>query len=77
VILNVPRYDFNWQLSDFFATPLEAPAGAKIKSVATYDNSTSNPHNPDPTKEERWGDQTWQEMQFTGVFYSVPRRYTP
>ena len=77
VILDVPRYDFNWQLSYFFATPLEVPAGSKLKSLATYDNSTSNTHNPDPTKEVRWGDQTWEEMQFTGFFYSIPRRQTP
>ena len=77
VILDVPRYDFNWQQTYFFATPLEVPAGSKLKSVATYDNSASNSHNPDPTKEVRWGDQTWEEMQFTGFFYSIPRRQAP
>jgi hypothetical protein len=28
----------------------------------TWDNSKLNPANPDPTKEVRWGDQTWEEM---------------
>ena len=74
VILDVPRYDFNWQTNYFFAKPLEVPAGARIKSVAWYDNSASNKSNPDPTIDVRWGDQTWEEMQFTGVFYSVPSR---
>jgi hypothetical protein len=30
--------------------------------VAHFDNSTKNKFNPDPTKEVRWGDQTWEEM---------------
>jgi hypothetical protein len=58
----------------FFAQPIEVPAGAKIVSTACYDNSASNPHNPDATKEVRWGDQTWEEMQFTGFLYSVNSR---
>ena len=73
-ILDVPRYDFNWQTYYFFAKPLEIPAGAKIVSTAWYDNSAANRHNPDATKEVRWGDQTWEEMQFTGFLYSVNSR---
>ena len=74
VILDVPRYDFNWQTQYFFAKPLEVPAGGKIVSTAWYDNSVSNTSNPDPTKDVRWGDQTWEEMQFTGFLYSVNSR---
>lgn len=74
VILDVPRYDFNWQTYYLFAKPLEIPAGAKLKSMAWYDNSVRNKSNPDPTKDVRWGDQTWEEMQYTGFLYSVPSR---
>jgi hypothetical protein len=74
IILDVPHYDFNWQTYYMFATPLEVPAGAKITSTAWYDNSATNKHNPDPTKEVRWGDQTWEEMQYTGFLYSIPSR---
>jgi hypothetical protein len=42
--------------------------------MAWYDNSTSNKDNPDPTKDVKWGDQTWEEMQYTGILYSVPGR---
>jgi hypothetical protein len=73
VILSVPRYDFNWQTYYLFAKPLEVPAGAKIESYAWYDNSAGNPSNPDPTKEVKWGDQTWEEMQYTGILFSVTR----
>ena len=74
MILNVPRYDFKWQTYYMFATPLEIPAGAKIVSRAWYDNSTSNKDNPDPTKSVKWGDQTWEEMQYTGILYSINSR---
>lgn len=74
IILDVPHYDFKWQTYYLYATPLEIPAGAKITSMAWYDNSASNKSNPDPTKDVKWGDQTWEEMQYTGFLYSVPSR---
>ena len=74
VILDVPRYDFNWQTYYLFDKPLEIPAGAKITAMAWYDNSAGNKDNPDPGKDVRWGDQTWEEMQYTGFLYSVPSR---
>ena len=78
VILDVPRYDFNWQTYYMFATPLELPAGAKITSRAWYDNSATNKHNPDASANVHWGDQTWEEMQYTGMLYSVnSRRLAP
>jgi hypothetical protein len=74
IILDVPHYDFNWQTYYMFAKPLEMPAGSKITSMAWYDNSATNSHNPDPTQNVHWGDQTWEEMQYTGFLYSVPSR---
>ncbi len=70
-ILAVPRYDFNWQTYYMFNAPLEVPQGARIESTAWYDNSAANRWNPDPTIDVRWGDQTWQEMQYTGILYSA------
>jgi hypothetical protein len=73
-ILSVPNYDFNWQTYYMFAEPLQVPKGAKIVSTAWYDNSAANPSNPDPKMDVRWGDQTWEEMQYTGILFtsSVP-----
>ncbi|MBW3597178.1 MAG: redoxin domain-containing protein [Planctomycetes bacterium] len=62
VLLDVPRYDFNWQNSYIFAEPKPMPAGTKLHCVAHFDNSEENLANPDPTVEVRWGDQTWEEM---------------
>ncbi len=71
MILNVPKYDFNWQTDYVFKTPLVLPKGTKLKTSAWYDNSTANKSNPDPTKDVYWGDQTWEEMQFTAFTFSV------
>lgn len=74
IILDVPHYDFNWQTYYMFAKPLEIPAGSKITSMAWYDNSATNKNNPDASKDVTWGDQTWEEMQYTGLLYSIPSR---
>ena len=71
VILSVPKYDFSWQTDYVFAQPLKLPKGTKIRAVAHYDNSAGNKSNPDPTVAVTWGDQTWEEMMFTGFIYSV------
>jgi hypothetical protein len=73
VILSVPRYDFNWQTDYQFATPLKLPKGSKLQAVAHYDNSKQNKANPDPTQPVYWGDQTWEEMQYTGFNYSIDK----
>jgi hypothetical protein len=70
-ILSVPRYDFNWQTYYMFTEPLEVPKGSKIVSTAWYDNSAANKNNPNPKIDVLWGDQTWQEMQYTGVLLSA------
>jgi peroxiredoxin len=62
VLLNVPKYDFNWQASYLLAKPLAVPAGSKIECTAWYDNSAANPFNPNPKKTVEWGNQTWEEM---------------
>ncbi|HJZ97464.1 MAG TPA: hypothetical protein VKE70_13235, partial [Candidatus Solibacter sp.] len=70
-ILAVPKYDFNWQTGYVFKEPLKLPKGTTIHATAWYDNSANNPFNPDPTAVVKWGDQTWDEMMFTGLEYSV------
>jgi hypothetical protein len=70
-VLPVPYYDFNWQTYYIFANPLAVPKGSKIEAVARYDNSVNNKSNPDPAKEVHWGEQTWDEMQYTGINYTI------
>ena len=69
-ILSVPTYDFNWQTYYMFADPLQVPKGSRLVSSAWYDNSAANKSNPDPKIDVKWGDQTWEEMQYTGLLFS-------
>lgn len=71
VVLSVPRYDFNWQTYYVFAKPLAVPKGTRLEATAHYDNSAANKWNPDPKVAVRWGPQTWEEMQYSGITYSV------
>jgi hypothetical protein len=66
-VLSVPKYDFNWQTYYMFAEPLRVPKGSRLVSSAWYDNSAGNKANPDPKADVKWGDQTWEEMQYTGL----------
>ena len=51
---------------------MKVPAGTVVRIVGHYDNSPNNPYNPDPSKEVKWGEQTWEEMLMGGVFLSMP-----
>ena len=68
-LLEVPRYDFNWQVSCRYAEPPTIPGGSIIRATGWFDNSTNNPANPDPTKTVRWGLQTTEEMMIGYVEY--------
>jgi hypothetical protein len=68
-ILNVPRYDFNWQLGYDLARPIKAPKGTRLLVTAHFDNSANNKFNPDPNRTVYYGDMTWEEMMFP--FFSV------
>lgn len=71
VLLDVPRYDFNWQLLYRLAEPLRVKAGSRIEVTAAFDNSSGNPANPDPGRTVRWGEQTDQEMLLGYLEYVV------
>lgn len=62
ILLSVPRYNFGWQVYYYPVKPLAAPKGTRLEAVAHFDNSTKNLRNPDPAKEVRFGEQTWDEM---------------
>ncbi|MFT3878893.1 MAG: redoxin domain-containing protein [Gemmatales bacterium] len=68
-ILNVPKYDFNWQTTYELAKPIRVPAGTKIECTAFFDNSKNNPFNPNPKGTVYWGEQTWEEMMIGFLDY--------
>ena len=71
VILNVPKFDFNWQFNYELAEPLHIPAGSKISGIGVYDNSVRNKWNPGPQLEVYWSEQSWDEMYQPFTEYSV------
>ncbi len=72
VLLSVPNYNFDWQTMYQFAEPKVMPRRTDILCEGAFDNSVTNPYNPDPKDTVRFGDQTYQEM-FIGYYeYSAP-----
>ena len=70
-ILDVPKFDFNWQIEYELETPLKIPAGSKILGIGKYDNSPKNRWNPAPNLEVYWSEQSWDEMYQPFTLYSV------
>jgi peroxiredoxin len=72
LLLDVPRYDFNWQIAYRRWEPLRLPAGTNLKVTGWFDNSDSNPANPDSSRVVTWGPQTYDEMLLGYVEYYLP-----
>jgi hypothetical protein len=70
ILLDVPKYDFNWQHTYIPKQAIALPKGTRLDCVAHYDNSAKNKFNPDPAHDVRWGDQTWEEMMIGWFTYT-------
>ncbi len=79
VLLDVPRWDFDWQLDYVLAKPRRLARGTVLRAVGTYDNSADNPYNPDAKKEVYFGIQTDEEMMigYYNVVWLPPESETP
>ncbi len=75
-LLDIPKYDFNWQNNYVLSEPKYVPRGSKMHCLAHFDNSENNLANPDPQNPVSWGDQTWEEMMI-GWFDRTPAAETP
>ena len=62
VILDVPRYEFDWQNLYVLDRPKPMPEGTILHTEARFDNSAENPNNPDPRRAVTFGEQTRDEM---------------
>jgi hypothetical protein len=72
VLINMPKYDFNWQREYIFKDLIDLPAGTKLVADYWYDNSVNNAALAkdtltDASKTVEWGDQSFEEMLFTGI----------
>jgi len=73
LLLNVPNYNFEWQLDYYPDKPVVLPAGTRIDVVGRWDNSAGNKFNPDPTAAVAMGQQNWEEMWNSLIGVAVPR----
>ena len=70
VLLSVPKFNPDWQPSYVLKTPIAAPKGSRIETLAHYDNSAGNKYNPDPTARVPYGPEI-----MNGYFdYTVDRQ---
>ena len=69
IVINSPRYDFNWQFDYRLSEPIMINAGDRLVAHYFYDNSERNFANPDPTSTITWGDQSFEEMMYTRLTY--------
>jgi peroxiredoxin len=72
-LLKIPHYDFNWQHFYALVEPIDLAHVKSMSFTATFDNSPSNPFNPDPSQWVSWGDQTWEEMAVVFLEVAQPR----
>lgn len=71
-LVNVPNWDFRWQSTYYFKEPLAATFGTRFQLTATYDNSVTNPENPNtPPKDVTWGENTTDEMCLAFVGFTL------
>ncbi len=64
-LIDVPRWNYNWQDEYYYERPFALPKGTRLDVTATFDNSAANPANPSsPAKRVTWGEGTLDEMLY-------------
>jgi mono/diheme cytochrome c family protein len=72
-LLWIGDWDFGWQDSYFYKSPLALPAATRIDVSISYDNSTSNLRNPNaPPKRVTWGLGSFDEMGSMTLLVAAP-----
>jgi hypothetical protein len=68
--INIPHWDFHWQDFYFFKNIQKVPIGSRLYVNAVYDNTSSNPHNPNnPPQWVFAGENTSDEMLMVYFHY--------
>ncbi len=68
-LLQIPNYNFEWQIGYVCPPEKKIPAGTELQAIAHFDNSKFNPYNPDPNYTVPYGDQSYDEMFNGFIFY--------
>ncbi len=71
-LIKINNWDFNWQGFYTFPKMVKLPVGYTIKSSHMYDNTSSNPNNPNsPPQTITAGTGTGNEMLFDSFMYLI------
>ncbi len=67
--VDIPEWNFHWQDAYIFPNAVKVPANSTLKAIATYDNTSNNPDNPNsPPQNVTAGEATTDEMMM--VFFA-------
>jgi hypothetical protein len=69
-LIDIQNWEFHWQGTYMYKTPVAVPANTRLSLRAIYDNSANNPNQPNnPPQDVGWGEATTDEMciAFLGV----------
>jgi hypothetical protein len=73
-LVDLPQWDFNWQMTYTFQRFLKIPKGSIIYAEAQYDNTAENPLNPyTPVRDVGYGWGTKDEMMNLVIYYVTYR----
>lgn len=73
-LIDIPRWNYNWQDEYYYERPFKLPAGTTLQVAASFDNSAANPANPSlPPRRVTWGDGTTDEMLFCFFLLTAER----
>jgi Secretion system C-terminal sorting domain len=71
-LIDIPKWDFNWQGNYNYQQPIVIPGGSKLWAIAHYDNTTANPFNPNsPPLDVSKGEATTDEMMLVYFTYTA------
>ena len=74
-LVDIPHWDFHWQMYYTFLYPQHIPVGSRVKAMASYDNTSANEDNPNDPPINVWGGpQTTDEMM---MVYAIWANYQP
>ncbi len=72
-LLWIGDWDFGWQDSYFYTTPVILPKGTRLDVEIAYDNSAGNPRNPStPPRRVAWGLGSFDEMGSMSLLAAAP-----
>ena len=71
-LIHIADWDFNWQGFYWFRRPVALSEASWIELTAAWDNSASNPRNPNkPPRDVSWGERTVDEMGHAAILYTL------